>query len=133
MKGYSVNIETDALENTDFRKVLFTSTQQQLVVMSIPVGGEIGEEVHPDNDQFIRVEQGTARAHVDDAEYDLADGSVIVIPKGSRHNVVNTSADTELKVYTIYSPPHHKDGTVHPTKVYADEHEEEFDGQTSEL
>lgn len=132
MKGYDTNIETQTLENTNFRKVLWTSEFQQLVVMSIPVGGEIGKEVHDENDQFIRVEQGQAEAVIDGRKIELGDDDVIIIPKGAEHNVVNTSSDADLKLYTIYSPPHHKDGTVHSTKSEADADHEHFDGVTSE-
>lgn len=132
MKGYDTNIETQTLENTNFRKVLHTSLHQQLVVMSIPVGGEIGKEVHDENDQFIRVESGEAEAFIDGRKIQLGDDDVIIIPQGAEHNVVNTSADKDLKLYTIYSPPHHKDGTVHKTKAEADADDEHFDGVTSE-
>lgn len=132
MNGYDTNIEAQTLENTNFRKVLHTSEFQQLVVMSIPVGGEIGKEVHDENDQFIRVESGEAEATIDGRKIKLGDDDVIIIPKGAEHNVVNTSADKDLKVYTIYSPPHHKDGTVHATKAEADADDEHFDGVTSE-
>lgn len=131
MRGYDTNIEQQTLENTNFRKVLWTSEQQQLVVMSISVGGEIGEEVHSENDQFIRIEQGSAKALIDGRSIELGDDDVIIIPRGAEHNVINTG-ESDLKLYTIYSPPHHKDGTVHPTKEYADAHEEDFDGVTSE-
>lgn len=131
MRGYDTNIEQQTLENTNFRKVLWTSEQQQLVVMSISVGGEIGEEVHSENDQFIRIEQGSAKALIDGRSIELGDDDVIIIPRGAEHNVINTGV-SDLKLYTIYSPPHHKDGTVHPTKEYADAHEEDFDGVTSE-
>lgn len=132
MNGYDTNIEQQTLENTNFRKVLYTSDFQQLVVMSIPVGGEIGKEVHNENDQFIRVERGEAEAVIDGRKIKLGDDDVIIIPKGSEHNVVNTSSEKDLKVYTIYSPPHHKDGTIHATKAEADADDEHFDGVTSE-
>ena len=132
MKGYDTNIETQTLENSNFRKVLYTSEFQQLVVMSIPVHGEIGEEVHDENDQFIRVESGQAEATIDDRKIQLGDDDVIIIPKGAKHNVVNTSDSADLKLYTIYSPPHHKDGTIHQTKEEADSDHEHFDGVTTE-
>ena len=132
MHGYDTNIETQTLENTNFRKVLHTSEFQQLVVMSIPVDGEIGQEVHDENDQFIRIESGEAEATIDGRKIKLGDDDVIIIPKGAEHNVVNTSKDSDLKLYTIYSPPHHKDGTVHATKAEADADDEHFDGVTSE-
>lgn len=132
MKGYDTNIEKQTLENTNFRKVLWTTEFQQLVVMSIPVGGEIGKEIHDENDQFIRIEQGQAEATIDGRKIQLGDDDVIIIPKGAEHNVVNTSDSADLKLYTIYSPPHHKDGTVHATKEEADSDDEHFDGVTSE-
>lgn len=132
MNGYDANIEKETLENKNFRKVLHTSEFQQLVVMSIPVDGEIGQEVHDENDQFIRIESGEAEATIDGRKIKLGDDDVIIIPKGAEHNVVNTSKDSDLKLYTIYSPPHHKDGTVHATKAEADEDDEHFDGVTSE-
>lgn len=132
MNGYDTNIEQQSLENSNFRKVLWTSEFQQLVVMSIPVGGEIGKEVHGENDQFIRIEQGQAEATIDGRKIQLSDDDVIIIPKGAEHNVVNKAVDADLKLYTIYSPPHHKDGTVHATKAEADADDEHFDGVTSE-
>lgn len=132
MNGFDTNIEKQTLENSNFRKVLHTSEFQQLVVMSIPVDGEIGQEVHDENDQFIRVESGEADATIDGRKITLGDDDVIIIPKGAEHNVVNTSANKDLKLYTIYSPPHHKDGTVHATKAEADADDEHFDGVTSE-
>lgn len=132
MKGYDTNIKQQSLENSNFRQVLWTSEFQQLVVMSIPVGGEIGKEIHGENDQFIRIEQGQAEAVIDGRKIKLGDDDVIIIPKGAEHNVVNTSTDLDLKLYTIYSPPHHKDGTVHANKAEADADDEHFDGETSE-
>ena len=132
MHGFDTNIEQATLENTNFRKVLHTTEHQQLVVMSIPVGGEIGQEVHDENDQFIRIEAGQAEAMIDGRKITLGDDDVIIIPRGAEHNVVNTSSSEDLKLYTIYSPPHHKDGTVHATKEEADADEEHFDGKTSE-
>lgn len=132
MKGYDTNIEKQTLDNTNFRKVLWTTEFQQLVVMSIPVGGEIGQEVHDENDQFIRIEQGQGEATIDGRKIQMGDDDVIIIPKGAEHNVVNTSDTADLKLYTIYSPPHHKDGTVHATKEEADADDEHFDGVTSE-
>ena len=132
MKGYHGNIEQLSLENNTFRTVLYTGKHLQLVVMSIPVGGEIGQEVHDENDQFIRIEQGSAKAIIDGHEYELEDGDVVVIPQGAEHNVLNTSRDTVLKLYTLYGPPHHEDGTVHATKAEADADDEHFDGKTTE-
>jgi len=128
MKGYVTNIEKDTLANEDYRRVLYTAKNSQLVLMNVKPGDEIGMEVH-ELDQFIRVEEGTGKAILDGVEHVLKDGTAVVIPAGTNHNVVNTG-DTDLKLYTIYSPPEHKDGTVHPTK--ADEQEEHFDGVTTE-
>jgi len=132
MKGFSANIEQQTLQNTKFRQVLYTGKHSQLVVMSIPVGGEIGLETHPDNDQFLRFEQGKGTAIIDGNEYEVQDGSAVIVPAGCEHNVVNTSESEELKLYTLYSPPHHKDGTVHATREDAEADDEEFDGVTSE-
>ncbi len=128
MKGYITNIEKATLENTDYRRVLYTSKSSQLVLMNIKPGDEIGEEVH-DLDQFIRIEQGSAQVILDDISHDVQDDDAIVIPQGTNHNVINTG-DIDLKLYSVYSPPEHKDGTVHKTK--ADDKEEHFDGKTTE-
>jgi mannose-6-phosphate isomerase-like protein (cupin superfamily) len=129
MKGFVDDIERATLENTNFRRVLYTAKHSQLVVMSIPPGGEIGEEVHTDVDQFLRLEQGTGKAILDDVEHDIADKFAIVVPAGTKHNFINTGTD-DMKLYTVYSPPEHKDSTVHATK--SDVQEEHFDGVTSE-
>jgi mannose-6-phosphate isomerase-like protein (cupin superfamily) len=100
--------------------------------MSLKPKEEIGLETHPENDQFLRFEGGTGRVIVDDSKYTVKDGDAVVIPAGAKHNVINTSAEEELKIYTIYSPPHHKDGTLHKTKEQAEKDDEEFDGKTTE-
>jgi mannose-6-phosphate isomerase-like protein (cupin superfamily) len=128
MKGYIANIEKQTLENTNYRKVLYTGKNSQLVLMSIEPGDEIGEETHH-LDQFIRLEQGRGRVVLDGVEHDVEDAWAFIIPAGTKHNVLNTG-DVPLKLYSIYSPPEHKDGTVHATK--ADEKEEHFDGVTTE-
>ncbi len=128
MKGFIVNIEQETLANTDYRRVLYTAKFSQLVLMNIQPGGEIGEEVHH-LDQFIRIESGSGKAILDGVEHVLATDFAIVVPAGTKHNILNIG-DTELKLYTIYSPPEHKDGIVEHTK--ADEIEEHFDGKTSE-
>jgi mannose-6-phosphate isomerase-like protein (cupin superfamily) len=121
MKQYVGAIEALALKNTYFRQVLFTSQHAQLVVMSLQPGEEIGDEVHPDVDQFFRIERGEARFVFDDKEERLAhDGDAVVVPAGTRHNVLNASKTAALKLYTIYSPPNHPDGTVHKTKLEAE-------------
>ena len=132
MKGFTTNIEQATLENSNFRKVLYTGKHSQLVLMSLKPGEEIGMEVHPDNDQFFRVETGRAKAVVDGNEYPLTDGSVLVIPAGAQHNIINTSETEDLKLYTIYSPAHHQDGVVRSTKEEAEADSPEFDGVTSE-
>ena len=131
-KGYNTNIEKDTLENTNFRKVLYTAKHCQLVLMSLKPNEEIGMEVHPDNDQFFRFEKGEGKCIIDGNEYVLSDGSVIVVPAGAQHNVINTSSSEDLKLYTIYSPAHHKDGIVRATKVEAETDGPEFDGKTTE-
>jgi len=134
MKGFNANIEKDAIENTNFRKVLYTGKHSQLVLMSLKPSEEIGMEIHPDNDQFFRFEKGAGKCIIDGNEYTLGDGSVILVPAGAQHNVINTSATEDLKLYTIYSPAHHKDSIVRATKEEAEkkENDEEFDGVTTE-
>jgi len=132
MKGYNSNIEKDSIENENFRKVLYTGKHSQLVLMSLKPGEDIGSEVHEENDQFFRVEKGEGKCIIDDNEYSVEDGTAIVVPAGSTHNVINTSKDEDLKLYTIYSPSHHKDGIVRKTKQEAEENEEDFDGVTTE-
>ncbi len=116
MQGYKINIEEKTLQNENFREVLHTSQHNQLVVMSLLPDEEIGMEVHEIVDQFIRVEQGEAKAILNGEEYVLRDGDAIVIAACIEHNIINTSSDKKLKLYTIYSPAHHKDKTVHKTK-----------------
>lgn len=125
MAGYVTNIEDRTLENDNFREVLFTAPGIQLVLMTIGVGDEIGLETHDDVDQFIRVESGEGKAILDGREHALEDGSAVVIPRGTEHNVVNVSKSEPLKLYSIYTPPEHPDGTVHKTKADsdADEHD----------
>lgn len=131
MKGYVTDIETDTLENQDFRRVLYTGKNSQLVLMSLPPKEEIGEETHT-LDQFIRVEAGDGVAILDGVKHPISDGSAIVIPAGTKHNVINNSDTEELKLYTVYSPPEHRDRTIHKTKADALAHEEHFDGKTTE-
>ena len=132
MKGFNTNIEQDTLDNSDFRRVLYTAKHCQLVLMSLQPQEEIGMETHPENDQFLRFEGGQGAVFIDGNKYEVADGDAVIVPAGAQHNVVNLSATEELKIYTIYSPPHHKDGTVHPTKKEAETDDEEFDGATTE-
>jgi len=132
MKGYVINIEKNTLENENFRKVLYTSKYSQLVLMKLNPGEEIGMEVHPDNDQFFRIEQGQGKCIIDGNEYKLEDGTAVVVPAGAQHNIINVSSTEELKLYTIYSPAHHKDGIVRTTKEEAEADSPEFDGKTTE-
>lgn len=133
MRGFNANIEQLTLENNDFRHVLYTGKHSQLVLMSLKPNEDIGMEVHPDNDQFFRVEKGDGKCIIDGNEYALADGSAIVVPAGAEHNIINTSATDDLKLYTIYSPAHHKDGVIRATKAEAEVDSPEFDGLTTEV
>ncbi len=130
--GFYANIEKYTLENTDFRRVLYTGKASQLVLMCLQSLEEIGLETHHENDQFFRFESGTGKAIVGGTEYDICDGMTIIVPMGTEHNIMNTSATESLKFYTIYSPAHHEDGTVHHTKAEAEAAEEHFDGRTTE-
>lgn len=130
-KGYIVNLEQATLENTDFRRVLYTAEHSQLVLMSLRPGEEIGEEVHT-LDQFFRFESGQGKMVINGQEHEVSDGSGAIVPAGATHNVINTHESGELKLYTIYSPAEHKDGTVRRTKSEAESNEEHFDGQTTE-
>lgn len=132
MNGFHSDIERLTLDNTDFRKVLYTAKHCQLVLMSLKPGEEIGMETHAENDQFFRFEQGEGKCVIDGNEYALKNGSVIIIPAGAEHNIINTSDSEELKMYTIYSPAHHKDGIVRHTKEEAEADGPEFDGVTTE-
>jgi mannose-6-phosphate isomerase-like protein (cupin superfamily) len=132
MKGFCSNIEKDTLENENFRKVLYTAKHSQLVLMSLAPNEEIGTEIHADNDQFFRFEKGQGKCIIDGNEYEVKDGSAVIVPAGARHNVINVSATESLKLYTIYSPAHHKDGVVRMTKAEAEADGSEFDGKTTE-
>jgi len=131
-KGFCENIEKETLENENFRKVLYTGKHSQLVLMSLKPNEEIGMEVHQDNDQFFRIEKGMGKVIIDGNEYEVKDGSAIIIPAGAQHNVINVSDADELKLYTIYSPAHHQDGVVRATKAEAEVDSPEFDGKTTE-
>lgn len=131
MKGFKGNIEAKTLENTDFRRVVYTSKHSQLVLMCLLPGEEIGMETHGENDQFFRFESGKGLCIIDGNEYEVKDGDAVIIPTGAHHNIINISQTEPLRLYTIYSPAHHKDGIVKATKKDA-EHEEPFDGQTTE-
>ena len=116
MTGYVTNIEQDTLENKDYRRVLYTGRNMQLVLMTLQPGEEIGLETHDEHDQFIRVEAGTGAAILNGKKHDLSDGVAVVIPAGVEHNVINTSKREPLRLYTLYGPPEHPHGTVHHTK-----------------
>ena len=132
-RGYCDNIERQTIENEDFRRVLYTGHNLQLVVMTLQPGDEIGEEVHEDIDQFFRVEEGNGIIDIDGVEHRVEDDFAVIVPAGARHNVRNIGS-MPLRLYTIYGPPEHKDGIIQATKAEADErhHDEEFDGKTTE-
>lgn len=130
-KGFKDNIEKLTEENDNFRKVIYTGEHSQLVLMNIPEGGEIGFEVHPDTDQFFRIEMGNGRVTINESIYEIQSGDGLVIPAGAKHNLENIGTDT-LRLYTIYSPAHHKDGIIYKTKTEADISHQEFDGKTTE-
>lgn len=132
MKGFVSNIEKDTLENDNFRKVLYTGKHSQLVLMSLASKEEIGMEAHEDNDQFFRFEKGQGKVIIDGNEYEVSDGFAVVVPAGAQHNVINVSESEDLKLYTIYSPAHHKDGIVRKTKEEAESDSPEFDGTITE-
>ena len=129
-KGYYTNIESNTLANENFRKVLYTGLHSQLVLMTLQPKEEIGSEVHAEHDQFFRFEAGSGMVYVNETQYEVADGDVVIVPAGAQHNVVNTSDTEKLKLYTIYSPAEHLDGIIHATKAEAVE--EHFDGKTTE-
>ena len=131
MKGFVTKIEKDSLENDYFRKVLYTATYSQLVVMSLKPQEDIGEEIHK-LDQFIRCEKGEGKALLDGVEHTLSEGVAVLVPAGTKHNIINTSANEAMKLYTLYAPPNHRDGVVHKTKADAEADTEHFDGKTSE-
>ena len=132
MKGFTGNIEKDTVANDNFRKVLYSGKHCQLVLMSLRPKEEIGLETHPDNDQFFRFEEGEGKCIIDGHEYKVGDGVAVIVPAGAKHNVINTSSTKALKMYTIYSPAHHKDGIVRKTKQEAEANEADFDGRTTE-
>ena len=132
MKGFKGNIEELVRANSDFRQVIYTAKHSQLVLMSLKPLEEIGMETHSDNDQFFRFEMGNGKVIIDGNEYPVGNGDVVIVPAGAQHNVVNTSESETLKMYTIYSPAHHRDKTTHITKEAAQADSEEFDGLTTE-
>ncbi len=130
MHGFVENIEDLAVKNTDFRRVLYTAKHSQLVLMALKAGEEIGAEVHK-LDQFFRVEEGTGEAVLDGVRSPLRAGFATVVPAGAKHNIINTGTGP-LKLYTVYSPPNHRDGVVHPTRKDAEADSEHFDGKATE-
>ncbi len=129
-RGFVENIETMTTQNQDFRRVVYTGKHLQLVLMALKPGEDIGAEVH-DVDQFFRVEAGTGEVVINDRRTPIGPERAIVVPAGARHNVINTG-QTPLQVYTVYAPPHHRDGVVHHTKPEAEHDSEHFDGRTTE-
>ena len=132
MKGFCKNIEKETIDNDNFRKVLYTGKHSQLVLMNLKPKEEIGMEVHLDNDQFFRFEKGDGKCIIDGNEYLVTDGFAVVGPAGAQHNIINVSETEDLKLYTIYSPAHHKDGVIRATKAEAEADGPEFDGVTTE-
>ena len=132
LKGFVTNIEKDTVANKNFRKVLYTGKNSQLVLMSLKPGEEIGSEIHKNTDQFFRVDSGSGKVLINDVATKIKNGFAIVIPQGAKHNVINTGKE-DLKLYSIYSPPHHKDQVIHRTKEDAEKDKEDhFNGKTSE-
>lgn len=130
MKGFCDDIEKLTLENNNFRKVIYTTKNSQLVLMSLKPKQDIGEEIH-DVDQFFRIEKGYGKVIINENIYEVKEDFAIIVPAGAKHNVINES-DEEMKLYTIYMPPHHKDKIIHKTKEEALNDEEHFDGQITE-
>ena len=131
MKGYKANIEELVQGNENFREVVYTAKHSQLVLMSLKPLEEIGFKIH-DVDQFFRFESGEGKVLINENEYSVKDGDVVIVPEGARHNVINTSRNLPLKLYTLYCPPHHKDKTVHADKDQAQGDKEHFAGETTE-
>ena len=131
MKGFIGDIEARTEVNNDFRRVLYTGPHMQLVLMALQPGEEIGEEIHEDTDQFFRVEEGRGEVLIDGRATSIESDAGIVIPAGARHNIRNTGLKP-MKLYTLYAPPHHEEGTVHHTKAEAEASVEHFTGQTTE-
>lgn len=131
MRGFVNDIEDMTEHNSDFRRVLYTGKRLQLVLMAIEPGEDIGEEIHPDRDQFFRIEKGKGEVSIDGKRTKVESDSAILVPAGARHNIRNTG-DKPLKLYTLYGPPEHADGTVHATKAIAMAKKEHFAGQTTE-
>ena len=132
MKGFDIALEKETKKNSDFRRVLYTGKNSQLVLMCLQPGEEIGSEVHTHIDQFFRFEAGEGKVIIDGVKHSVKDGSGVIVPAGAKHNVVNTSKRAKLKLYTIYSPPEHIDKVIRHTKADAEAEPEEFDGKTTE-
>lgn len=130
MKGYIQNIEDITVQNKEFRRVLYTAKNCQLVVMALKPKEEIGMEVHK-LDQFFRVEEGTGEAILDGVHTAIKAGFAVLVPAGAKHNIINTGS-VSLKLYTLYAPPNHRDGVVHQTSAEAEKDDEHFDGKTTE-
>jgi mannose-6-phosphate isomerase-like protein (cupin superfamily) len=131
VKGFVANIENLTDENSNFRRVLYTGKSLQLVLMALKPGEEIGEEVHPSTDQFFRIEKGKGEVRINGQPTKIKDGDAVLVPAGAQHNVLNTGSEP-LRLYTLYAPPQHQDGTVQATKADAERAKEHFDGKTSE-
>jgi mannose-6-phosphate isomerase-like protein (cupin superfamily) len=131
MKGFVANIENLTTDNSNFRRVLYTGKNLQLVLMALKPGEEIGEEVHPSTDQFFRIEKGEGEVRINGEPTKIKDGDALLVPAGARHNVVNTGSEL-LRLYTLYAPPEHQDGTMQATKAEAERAKEHFDGKTTE-
>ncbi len=132
VRGFVTDIEKDVLDNKNFRKVLYTSKHSQLVLMTLLPNQEIGMEVHPKNDQFFRFESGNGLCIINGHKYKIKDGTAVIVPAGANHNIINTSSTKKLKMYTIYSPAHHRDQVLHKTKQEAESDNEKFNGKTTE-
>jgi mannose-6-phosphate isomerase-like protein (cupin superfamily) len=132
VKGYSTSIEKETRKNSDFRRVLYTGKYSQLVLMNLKPLEGIGLETHTETDQFFRFEEGEGKVFIDGSEHTVKDGDAIIVPAGTQHNVVNTSKNLELKLYTIYSPPEHQDKVVRHTKAEAETSPEDYDGKPTE-
>jgi mannose-6-phosphate isomerase-like protein (cupin superfamily) len=132
MFGFKENIEELVRENSNFRKVIYTAKHSQLVLMSLRAKEEIGSEVHESSDQFFRFEHGTGKVLIDGTEYLVTNGDAVLVPAGAKHNVINLSDSQPLQMYTVYSPPHHRDKVVHVTKEEAERDSEKFEGITTE-
>lgn len=131
MKGFVGDIEKLTEDNTDFRRVLYTGSEMQLVLMTLKAGEEIGSEVHAEHDQFFRIEAGRGEVVIDGNTSPVKADMAMIVPAGARHNVRNTGTEP-LKLYTLYAPPEHREGVVHATKAATEGDDEHFDGKTTE-